>query len=134
MANKGGFVEKILKIREFEDKRWKGYEVTTSSQVIEIKIDNDQQCCESFGTICSNEDFDYYIDSELVGIDILDKEFELKEILIKNISDEYDGYAIFVNLITNLGTIQFALYNQHNGYYGHDVVISSKQITFKTNL
>ncbi len=35
---------------------------------------------------------------------------------------------MFVNLETNVGLLQFVAYNSHNGYYGHDAVLVSKQL------
>lgn len=46
----------------------------------------------------------------------------------------YEGEAIFVDIITNVGVLQFCAYNEHNGYYGHSVVIESKTLTYKTCL
>ena len=37
-----------------------------------------------------------------------------------DISVSYGG-IMFVNFVTSKGVMQFVLYNEHNGYYGHDV-------------
>lgn len=34
--------------------------------------------------------------------------------------------AMFINVETTRGLLQFAAYNEHNGYYGHDVLLVSK--------
>ena len=36
------------------------------------------------------------------------------------------GSAMFINVETTRGLLQFAAYNEHNGYYGHDVLLVSK--------
>ena len=38
------------------------------------------------------------------------------------------GDCMFVNVNTTEGLIQFTAYNCHNGYYGHDAVLISKQL------
>jgi hypothetical protein len=34
-----------------------------------------------------------------------------------------------VNIDTDRGQLQFVAYNEHNGYYGHNAVVVSKQLT-----
>lgn len=36
------------------------------------------------------------------------------------------GSAMFINVETTKGLLQFVAYNEHNGYYGHDVLLVSK--------
>lgn len=38
------------------------------------------------------------------------------------------GDAIFIDLETDQGVFQFVAYNSHNGYYGHEVTIRSRQL------
>lgn len=41
----------------------------------------------------------------------------------------------FVNFVTDKGVLQFAVYNEHNGYYGHPIFfIKDKEIFFEDNL
>jgi len=35
----------------------------------------------------------------------------------------YEGDMLFYTIATNRGDLQFVAYNEHNGYYAHDVVI-----------
>lgn len=39
----------------------------------------------------------------------------------------YEGEAMFINFETSKGTLQFTLYNSHNGYYGHTAKVISKR-------
>lgn len=45
-----------------------------------------------------------------------------------------EGDFVFINLETNKGTLQFVLYNSHNGYYGHCSSITSTQLTLEKTL
>ena len=125
-------MEKILKIEEgsFEIKNcWQefdGYQITTDQQVIKIGITNMVQCCEEFGCIITNDEIEDFIGAELIGISITDDALNNKR--IKELEDLYEGGAMFVNLETNKGLLQFVAYNSHYGYYGHDAVLVSKQM------
>ena len=44
------------------------------------------------------------------------------------------GGAMFVNLETSEGLLQFVAYNAHNGYYGHEAVLVSKQLNHEERL
>jgi hypothetical protein len=35
----------------------------------------------------------------------------------------YEGGAMFINFITDVGVFQIVAYNEHNGYYGHESVL-----------
>ena len=41
----------------------------------------------------------------------------------KNGVEIYEGDMLFYTISTNRGNLQFVAYNEHNGYYAHDVVI-----------
>lgn len=130
-------MEKILSIEEVIDSResedyygWDGYKITTSQQSIFLLIDNSQNCCESWGYMVSEDDLSYFIGAELLSIERVKEDGEIIESL-KSAQPRYDnGDAVFVNVNTSRGKLQFALYNHHNGYYGHTVSISSKQVSF----
>lgn len=38
---------------------------------------------------------------------------------------DIDG-VMFINIETTKGFLQFVVYNEHNGYYGHSVLLVSK--------
>ncbi|PFZ08433.1 hypothetical protein COL60_16535 [Bacillus pseudomycoides] len=128
-------MEQIIKIEEHQEEvRWSsmsGYAIATNEQVIKLLIDDDQSCCENWGYFMSEDDFNDFIGAELIDVKITDT--ELKEGLLKkhdlDIEDEYfEGDVMFVDIITSKGTLQFVAYNEHNGYYGHEARVISKQI------
>ena len=134
-------MEKILEIKEFSRNEdlyngFDGYQIVTNKQIIEIGISNHQSCCESFGYISSEDDFDDYIGQELVSIERVDTALNKDKIeKYINLDEEWEsGDAMFININTPIGTLQFAVYNSHNGYYGHEVYIKSNQLTIETHL
>lgn len=132
-------MEKILRIEEVGFKKseddyhnYSGWQIVTSEQTIKIGIDNGQSCCESWGYLITNDDTSEFIGAQLVGISITDTALNNKKI------DELEyldaGGAMFVNLETDRGLLQFVTYNGHNGYYGHESVLISKQINYEEYL
>jgi len=111
---------------EPEDCKWSayggydGFAIETDKQTIYLLIENGQSCCENWGYLLSHDDFDEFIGAQLLG---------LREIGAGEINGVPDGAAtVFVNVETNEGTLQFVAYNDHNGYYGHEVRIVSEQL------
>ena len=90
------------------------------------------QSCEEFGYIITNDEIKDFIGAELLGISITDKALNNKR--IKELEDLYEGGAMFVNLEANKGLLQFVAYNSHNGYYGHDAVLVSKQMSYHEDI
>ncbi len=124
--------EIIISIESFDDdKGYEGFYVYTNKQKIEILIDNTQDCCEIFGHISSDEDFEHFKGAELLDICIVNDRLESTDLKGRSLDDyvwdSEECRVLFVNLITGLGILQFTLYNIHNGFYGHTVkVISDK--------
>jgi len=124
-------MEKILNIKEVEDRRdpsrkyrkYDGFEIETSEQVIFVGIDNSSQCCEEWGYLSTVDDTKDFIDAELLNIVIVDENLNTKYF-------EYSGEcsAMFVNFETSKGTFQLTMYNTHNGYYSHLAVLVSKEL------
>ena len=133
--------EKILKIEKTEFKHddksksyynLEGYKITTDRQVIKLGIDNGQSCCENWGYFMSEDDVQSFVGSILIGIELTDT--QLKKVEEFDIDNSYEGDAMFVNLKTNNGLLQFVAYNEHNGYYGHEACVISKQLSHTTIL
>jgi len=127
-------MEKILEIVEcdfkFDDCKWTEYEgviIKTDNQEIKIGISNAHSCCESWGFISSEDDYSNFIGAEILKVYLSDT--ELKNYDFDDYDFDYGGGMVFFNIDTSKGTLQFVAYNAHNGYYGHDVVIKSKQLT-----
>ena len=128
-------MEKILKIFEVEGVKPKqceygtcdGFEIITEKQRILIAIDNEKSCCEQFGYFSSVDNFDEFIGADLLEIKIVDE--ALNVATLPDYCLEDGGGVMFVNFETSKGTLQFAAYNAHNGYYGHHAYVESEQLT-----
>ena len=126
-------MEKITAIIEEEFKLskddWESYEgvtIITDKQKIYLGISSGQCCCEDYGYITSEDDYTDYIGAEIKNVYVTDT---LMNSIDLDMDDfDYGGGAIFINIETNKGTLQFVAYNAHNGYYGHDVRVKSSQL------
>lgn len=130
-----------------------GFSIITNRQEIILAISNEQQCCEDAGYFMTNDNIEDFLNSELLSIDFVDG--ELKTHTMKTTetityqdghthSFERDGYfvdikknheigasenyALFVNIHTSKGQLQFVAYNAGNGYYGHSFELKSQQL------
>jgi len=117
-------MEKILKIEETTFDGKDGFVITTDEQVIKLGIDNRQCCHENWGYFMSEDNLDEFIGANLITVKITDTALKTWE----EITDMYEGDAMFVNLETTNGLLQFVTYNKHNGHYGHKACVISKQI------
>jgi hypothetical protein len=122
-----------------------GWKIETTEQVITLAISNGQSCCENWGYLMSEDWTGKFLEAELRGISLTDtnrtkKTFSGKwtaEMEEKNptaIFIEQEGQVMFVDIETDKGTLQFVAYNSHNGYYGHRVRVSSKQLRITDTL
>lgn len=100
-----------------------GYKIVTEEHEYLLLISNGQSCCESWGYFASEDDFGEYIGSELIGVKFTDVALNTKA-LEESGYYQGDGGIQFVDFETDRGVVQFAVYNGHNGYYGHDIVFS----------
>lgn len=132
-------MEKILRIEETTFKKTKddwqsfqGFQIITDKQTIQIGVSDRQSCCESFGCIITNDDTKDFIGAKLKSLAIVDTALNNKKIEELEYLDE--GGAMFVNLETSEGLLQFVAYNAHNGYYGHEGVLVSKQLNHEASL
>ena len=131
--------EKILSIEEVENieptkadsyESCDGYKVVTDKQEIFVLISNGQSCCENWGYLSSNDDIKEFIGAQLNSLTLTDT--ALKTVDPELYLDE--GQIQFVNFDTSKGLLQLAVYNAHNGYYGHDIFIRSKQLEYNSTL
>jgi len=134
--------EKILKIENLKnfDKdgddldSYEGFKITTDHQEILIGVSNRSSCCESWGHIASNDNFDEYIGAELLSIVRVDTALNVEEWNKEHGYGLDEGEAMFINVETSKGLIQFTVYNSQNGYYGHSAFIKSNQLSIETVL
>ena len=93
-------------------------------------IDQDQCCCESFGYLSTPDDFNDFIGADLLSIKRVTvndcvKQNDLEE----RMNQKFDpAQTMFINIETSNGLLQLAAYNEHNGYYGHYVIMGRLEI------
>ncbi|HZL05669.1 MAG TPA: hypothetical protein VFE45_09675 [Coriobacteriia bacterium] len=110
-----------------------GYKVTTDAHVFVVAIDNGQSCCESWGYIASDDDFGKFIGRELREVNLTDTSC-MKE-GIEELESLDEGGVQFVDFVTDRGVLQLAVYNGHNGYYGHGILLAKDdEILLNTTL
>lgn len=109
-----------------------GYKITTDKQIVLVLIENDQQCCESWGYICTNDSIKEFIGANLLSINLTDIALSNANLPSAGWCDERE--IQFVNLHTSKGLLNLAVYNAHNGYYGHSIYVQSIQLNHKSVL
>lgn len=127
-------VENVSPENNFEPSEswWGGYDgvhIKTEKNDIYFLINNCQNCCEDWGSLSSNDDYEEFIGAEYLGYDNI-----TSEKLSSQIGDVDEGGTVFLNIKTDRGILQFAVYNKQNGYYGHTVKIIINGETEETNI
>lgn len=134
--------ETITEIKKYEGNRYDGFgkeagfQIVTTEQVITLAIDDQSSCCEQWGYFLTEDDTNKFVGQELRGVKITDTNRSTKTFKDwredgwdndNNISLDA-GEVMFVDIETDRGPLQFVAYNAHNGYYGHEARIDSKQL------
>ncbi len=102
-----------------------GYKVVTSEHEYMILIDNEQSCCENWGYFSSDDDFEQFIGKELASVELTDTALNKKKLEENLLYGFGEGGIQFVDFKVKNGTVlQFAVYNAHNGYYGHPIIVA----------
>ena len=101
-----------------------GYKVRTEQHVFHVLINNEQSCCEDWGYLASDDRLDAFIGAELVGIELTDTALNKEKVDEAAKYGFDDGGIQFVDFVTDRGTFQLAVYNAHNGYYGHGILVA----------
>lgn len=91
--------------------------------VYQMGIQDGQSCCENYGYLTSQDDFTDFIGADLLSVAMVDDQLKHYDV-----SSVYDGAAMFVNVDTSVGLLQFVAYNEHNGYYSHNAVLVQNSI------
>jgi len=99
-----------------------GYLIETDVDNYMVLIDNGQSCCENWGYIASEDDFSGFIGAELVDVKLTDTSLNTSKIDTANMYLDCGGVQ-FVDFYTSKGVFQLAVYNGHNGYYGHGIMV-----------
>ena len=115
---------KILSIKEdtIVDKSngynetYEGLIIETDKGSIKLVISDSQSCCENFGSLFfeTPDDISQFIDAEIL---------QIEDISIKR--EEYidTESETQLRITTDKGIIQYAIYNEHNGYYSHGTIL-----------
>lgn len=85
---------------------------------VRMGIENGQCCCENWGYLTSQDDLTDFIGAMFISVAVTDAELKHYDV-----ASVYDGAAMFINVETSRGCLQFVAYNEHNGYYSHDAVL-----------
>lgn len=100
-----------------------GYKVETDQHIFYVLIDNGQSCCESWGYLSSEDDLALFINTNLLEIKLTDTALNQKAVEKSGYYEDSGGIQ-FVDFVTNNGVFQLAVYNAHNGYYGHGILVA----------
>lgn len=109
---------KIISIKEdgiftkYSDS-YEGLVIETNNGKICLVISDSQSCCENFGSLFFETPDDISI---FVGATIL----SIEDISIQR-EDETENETQ-LRITTDKGVIQYAIYNEHNGYYSHGTI------------
>ena len=115
---------KILSIKEetivnkgnWYKQTYEGLIIETDKGSIKLVISDSQSCCENFGSLFfeTPDDISQFIDAEIL---------QIEDISIKR--EEYidTDSETQLRITTDKGIIQYAIYNEHNGYYSHGTIL-----------
>ena len=115
---------KILSIKEdtiVDKSNWykqtyEGLIIETDKGSIKLVISDSQSCCENFGSLFfeTPDDISQFIDAEIL---------QIEDICIKREDYIDTDSETQLRITTDKGIIQYAIYNEHNGYYGHGTIL-----------
>lgn len=109
---------------------YSGFRVVLSdNNSIMFVIEDNQQCCESFGYISVNDNLEEFIGSTLQKVEVVTgKEYTKSELVIDSLNQANDSHikieeCVFLVLTTDKGELTFTVYNHHDGYYSPNVAV-----------
>jgi hypothetical protein len=114
---------------DWEWDTYNGYKITTEMHEFYILINNFQYCCESWGYFYLNDDEQKFVGTELREINLTDMALNKRKVEESGYYEDSGGIQ-FIDFVTNKGILQFAVYNAHNGYYGHDIIFAKDEEIF----
>jgi hypothetical protein len=98
-----------------------GIEVVTDSAIYTVVTSTSQICCENHGYFASEDDLGEFVGAELLKIVATDDQLKTTQWPFVISPDSDPMQCVFFTFYTSVGPLQFVVYNQHNGYYGHSV-------------
>lgn len=109
-----------------------GYEVKTEKNTWYVLIENGQSCCESWGYISSSDNLNDYIGKVLKEVNLTNIALDKKK--VEGLYCDNDQIQ-FVDFKFNDGDVlQLAVYNSHNGYYGHSILVAKNDEILLNNV
>lgn len=134
----GGVMSVIKKIEKLSDYKintgletYEGFRVETDSGFIEILVEDQLSCCEEWGSIISNDDLSFFVGAEIISKRFVNNDtYDDCEIIKEKVEWIEVLDCAFIDLETTKGKLQLAVYNNHNGYYGHNIKIIENGITY----
>lgn len=117
-----GMMQMLNALRGYGE--YDGYKITTEKTEYLILIDNGQCCCESWGYFVSEDDINDYIGKDLIDVALTDKALNNKKLKESGYYDDYGGIQFVDFKFSDGSVLQFAVYNAHNGYYGHPIIVA----------
>lgn len=102
-----------------------GYRLKTDKHEFNILIDNGQSCCENWGYFSSEDDFESFIGKELLEVKVTDTALNQKKAEETYVDEDQIQFIDFK--FTDGSVLQFAVYNEHNGYYGHTIIFAKDE-------
>ena len=128
-----GIIQMLHSIMGYSE--YDGYKITTTEHTYLILIDNGQCCCESWGYFSSEDEFGNYIGKELASVELTDTALNRKKFEESGYYDDFGGIQFVDFKMANGSVLQFAVYNSHNGYYGHPIIVAKDEdILLQTTL
>lgn len=110
-----------------------GYRIKTDKHEFYILIDNGQCCCESWGYFYLNDNEQEFVGTELREVNLTDTALNKSKVEKSNYFEDEGGIQ-FVDFVTDKGVLQFAVYNAHNGYYGHPIIFAKDEQIFHQDI
>lgn len=107
--------------------KYDGYKVKTTDHEYLILIDNGQCCCEEWGYFSSDDNFEDYLGKELQAVELTDKALNKKAVDDSGYYEESGGIQFVDFKMVGGSVLQFAVYNSHNGFYGHPIIFAKDE-------
>ena len=104
----------IISSRGGYKETYEGLIIETDRGIIQLVIADGKCCCENWGALFFETPDNI---ANFIGATIL----EIEDIDIKR--DEYIDNETQLRITTDRGVIQYAIYNEHNGYYSHGTIL-----------
>lgn len=120
-------VKDVAKVRNGYSTSMDGYVVHTDAHTFEVLIDNEQSCCESRGYLTSEDALDPFVGAQLREVQLTDSARNVTKVKESHQYEDAGGIQ-FVDFVTDRDVFQLAVYNGHNGCYGHEILIQKDDV------